>query len=185
MARKKRRQSRPQQAEQLEKETAEQVEINPVAAAERLIAQLSNEFDRAWAQVNRAIGDVKESAALVKAGGYAKRLNGFSNDVARLTGQNRFVIRWNFQSRLTDRQKQLWSMLKHSVVAPELPAGATAILEALKAIAPPPKIIEGENEWREYLAKNNLVESDPNAGYESRTKRRIRTEPAVRNLYLV
>jgi hypothetical protein len=153
---------------QLEKENREQLEMSPVAAAERLAAQLSQQCDQAMAKINYAVGDAAISKALTVASQCYRRIVGFSHDVATITGQSRFEQRWNFQARLTDHQRRLWLGLKHAMPAPKPPSAAKAILDRLKAIAPPPKIVEGEHEYQQHLEATGQVEADPNSFYKSK-----------------
>jgi hypothetical protein len=66
----------------------------------------------------------------------------------------------------------LWLAIKHGVAPSKLPPGAQVILDKLKESAPPPKVFQGEAEYRQYLAENNLVEADPNSFYQSQIRRR-------------
>jgi hypothetical protein len=162
----------------LAKEKAEQLdELNPITAAERLISQLANESDRAMMRVNTAVGDEKIGAALLEAAEHYRRLVGFSHDVAEITQQKQFEIRWTFQNKLTDYQRRLWLAIKHGIASSKPLPGAKVILDKLKESAPPPKVFQGEAEYRQYLEENNLVEADPNSFYQSRTGRRTGPSP--------
>jgi hypothetical protein len=164
------------ESRRLEEETAEQIKMNPIAAAERTLAQLSNACDQAIARVNRAVGDEALSRELLRAGDCFRRLTGFGHEVAAITGQRRFEQRWNFTHKLTPYQARRWLALKHGgslPVAPEMPG--KEILEALKAEQPAnekPEIFEGEDQYRAWLESQGLTEAPVGGLPETAAERR-------------
>jgi hypothetical protein len=170
MARKK---SRSQQAEQLEKESAEQVKLDPLAAAERYRNLLSIEVDRAVSRILRTVGD-KQRAALLNAGrAWTRYHDACSKQMADITGRHTYYSRMDslYRRLPTDELKSSYrAMAMQGMMKTSLPEEGEKILAALREAFPPKqsKIFEGENEWQEYLAKNNLVEAEPPDIYKPR-----------------
>src|SRR5262245_30710110 len=163
--------------QQIEKEKREVLELNPLTMAERLRAQLSNEIDRSLQRLSNAIGDKQLDERLLAAMAAHRRYTAFSHELSQITGKNIYEVRsGSIQHRLGSQELQRRAKALRGSSQPPAPLSdeCKTILEAVRAAQPKPaglpKLVEGENEWRDYLEKNNLTESDPNADYESRSR---------------
>ncbi len=133
---------------QIERETRQQLRLDPIAASERYRAQLEMEVDKALEAVS-ASGD-----GLLKAVEAHRVFTGFSHDLAEATGRRMYEVRRGLHERLgSDFLKRQLMVLRHggSLPAVKMPALAKRTLEAIRDQQGPraPKIIEGEDAWHE------------------------------------
>jgi hypothetical protein len=147
------------------KEAEQQLAINPLAAAERLLAQLQLEHDRALAKIHAALGDEDLDKALSRAGESWRKMYAFGHAMREITGRTLYEQR-PFTAKLSDAHQRRWHRLRHCIFAPhrvhplvEMPG--QEILDALRAAIPPkaPPTVELEPEYESQTSRRSKFPS--------------------------
>jgi hypothetical protein len=154
-----------------------EIESDPLKRAEQLLHEFDTAAGAALVKLNNTIGSTNIDSALSEAAEIYRRGYAFSHALFQATGRTIYRRPWNFPEQLTEYQRQRWTGIKrNSMPSAVLPDEAKEILEQLKAVKPPSKIFEGENEWQEDLRKRGLVEADPP---DAPTRTRRPTGPSI------
>jgi hypothetical protein len=144
---------------QLEKETEQQIGIDPIAAGERYREQLAAKLDKALRAIDNVTGK-----GLSKALEADRLFVGFSHDLATVTGRRVYEVRRSLHERLgSDFLRRQLIVLKHggapaSVEQSELGKKIIAAIEAQHPRSKP-QIFSGEDEYKKWLSERGLVET--------------------------
>lgn len=126
------------------------IEINPIAAAERLLIQFSNEKDMAFTKVRNATGDEATRKALLEAVAYYKRWYAFSHELVEATGKGIYRREWKFHRMLTEPERDFWCRVdSRNLPSLPYPPEAKEVLERLRTLnkpEPPTAPVEPEYE---------------------------------------
>lgn len=160
----KRRKKKRVQQMQLANEEVAMIEVNPIAAGERLRVKLAMRTDEAIQDACNAVGDAAITGALLKALKAWRVLYGFSHALSEATNRGVYEIRWVLHEKLpTDFLKKRLLGLRHAGgLAPtvELPELGLKILKAIEAQQQPKP-----DEFQRY------VESSPEVDYQQPSPR--------------
>lgn len=117
------------------KEFETMVKMDAVAAGERILAQFSNEADRAIVKAHNAVRDEAIRKALLDGMGYYKRWYAWSNDMVQITSKQIYRREWKFHRLLTEQERDLWCRVD-SRNSPSLPypKEAEEVLARIRAL---------------------------------------------------
>lgn len=135
---------------QVESEWHQVIAIDPLAAAERLLSQFSNEKDKAFIKVDNSTGDEAMRKALLEAVAYYKRWYAFSHELVEATGKGIYRRELKFHRMLTEHERDIWCRVdSRNLPSLPYPPEAREVLERLHGLhkpEPPAAPVEPEYE---------------------------------------
>jgi hypothetical protein len=146
-------------------------QLSPLERCEQVRIEMGKRVDERLKAVGNAVGEEQLNETLHAALAAHRQYVAFSHEMFLITSRSIYENRSRLEDRVgSDFLRQRIRVLKGTAMKPvKLPS--KSVLDELRASWPKPPVtrFEGENEWQEHLQKNGLVESDPNAEYESLT----------------